>query len=191
MLNEAQALDLVLEAFDKLGMIQGGYEARDFAMFIAERDIANILELGTSSGGLMYLMDRACKPGLRISMDMPWEQRDPKLPDGWEAKFHTQIPHVIEVLGDIHDYDQRRRLQDVLNGRRLDLLMIDADHSKEGGRRHWEMYSGFVRPGGYVAWHDVRNGWGVGKLYDELCSGYPHCEFVEKTNRFGIGVLEV
>jgi predicted O-methyltransferase YrrM len=187
-LPEAEAL--VQEAF-KLGMIQSGIEARDFALFLSDKDISNILELGTLAGGMMLLMDRVCKPGLRVSMDMPWEQRDPKLPEGWEAKFKAQLPHVIEVIGQIHDEAQRQRLADILAGCQIDLLMIDADHSYEGGKLHWEMYSHFVRQGGFVAFHDVRNGWPVGKFYDELCGRYPHYEFTEKANLFGIGVLQL
>jgi predicted O-methyltransferase YrrM len=189
MLTESQALALVHEAFAALGMTQSGYEARDFAVFISERDISNICELGTCAGGLMWLMDRAAKPGLRLSLDMPWGERDPKLPDNWEQRFHEHLPHVIEFLGNIHDQAQRQKLAECLNGRKLDLLMIDADHSYEGGRKHWEMYSEFVRPGGFVAFHDVRNGWSVGRFYDELCRRYAHYEFCEQDNLFGIGVI--
>lgn len=44
----------------------------------------------------------------------------------------------------------RRRLED-----KLDFLFIDGDHSYEGVRRDFELYSPLVREGGFVAFHDI------------------------------------
>jgi predicted O-methyltransferase YrrM len=38
--------------------------------------------------------------------------------------------------------------------RAIDLLFIDGDHSEQGCRRDWDEWHGFVRPGGYVIFHD-------------------------------------
>ena len=47
----------------------------------------------------------------------------------------------------------------------IDFLFIDGDHSEEGCRRDWDMWHGFVEPGGVVAFHDARegkpDGWGL------------------------------
>jgi predicted O-methyltransferase YrrM len=191
MLTQQQALDLVLEAFAKLGMTQSGLEARDFIQFLSDKEITNILELGTCAGGLTFLMDKVSKPGLRISMDMPWDQRDPAMPSYQEAKLKALIPNLTEILGQIHDTINRTILRNILVDQQIDLLMIDADHSYEGGKKHWQMYSSFVRSGGFVAFHDIRNGWPVGRFYDELCSTYSHWEFTEEKNLYGIGVIQV
>jgi predicted O-methyltransferase YrrM len=190
-LTYPQAFQLAIEAARMQGMMQSSREAAEFAQFVSERQIANLCELGTCSGGTMYLLDKACKPGLRISMDRIWPERDPKDAKDHEADFHLHLPHIIEVLGDIHHAEQQARLGEVLNGRELDLLFIDADHSYEGGKKHWEMYSPFVRRGGFVAWHDVRNGWACGQFYDELCAGYPHYEFTDQEALYGIGIIQL
>jgi predicted O-methyltransferase YrrM len=46
------------------------------------------------------------------------------------------------------------------------LLFIDGDHSYEGVRRDWELYSPLVRPGGLIALHDIVEGpeWAVGEV---------------------------
>lgn len=44
----------------------------------------------------------------------------------------------------------------------IDLLLIDGDHAEAAVERDWEDWSGFVRPGGTVIFHDARlfvNGW--------------------------------
>jgi predicted O-methyltransferase YrrM len=47
----------------------------------------------------------------------------------------------------------------------VDLVFIDGDHSEEGCALDWELWHGFVEPGGMVAFHDARvgqpGGWGV------------------------------
>lgn len=191
MLTIKEAEDLVQEAF-KVGMLQSGIEARDFALWISERgDIGNVLELGTCAGGLLFLMDRAANPGLRISMDMPWDNRDPNC-YGLEPRFKAQMPNVIEVLGQIHDKAQRDRLAAALGDKKIDLMMIDADHSYEGCKRHVDMYAPFIRPGGYIAFHDCSNGWACG-LYvkQELFPEHEHWLFEEPKNLFGIGVIQL
>jgi hypothetical protein len=47
----------------------------------------------------------------------------------------------------------------------VDLVFIDGDHSEAGARLDWDLWHGFVEPGGVVAFHDARHGhaggWGV------------------------------
>lgn len=38
----------------------------------------------------------------------------------------------------------------------IDLLFIDGDHTEEGVRRDWRLFSGHVRQGGHVLFHDAR-----------------------------------
>lgn len=50
----------------------------------------------------------------------------------------------------------------------IDLLFIDAGHSYDAVRADYEAWSGFVKPGGFIAFHDYMPMWpGVMKLLDE------------------------
>jgi hypothetical protein len=40
----------------------------------------------------------------------------------------------------------------------VDLVFVDGDHSEEGCRADWDLWHGFVTPGGMVAFHDARLG---------------------------------
>jgi len=174
-----------------IGMIQADQEVLDFASMI--RDVIKpqvIVELGTLCGGMMYVMDRMSPPGLRISVDMPWEQRDPT-PRWPPDMLRREIPGMVWVEGNIHTRGTWQRVVEVLNGSEIDLLYVDADHSYSGVAGHWAMYSHLVRSGGYVAFHDVRNGWPCGNFYDELCKQYQHTEFFTPEIGFGIGVIRV
>ena len=39
----------------------------------------------------------------------------------------------------------------------VDLLFIDGDHTEAGVRSDWDLFSGHVRPGGHVVFHDARD----------------------------------
>jgi predicted O-methyltransferase YrrM len=71
--------------------------------------------------------------------------------------------------------------QDAVRGWKtaIDLLLIDGDHSEAGVERDWNDWSGFVRAGGVVIFHDARlfeRGWttsdyGPVKLVNRLFRG--------------------
>jgi hypothetical protein len=42
-----------------------------------------------------------------------------------------------------------------LRDKKVDFLFIDADHSYEGIKKDFEMYSLLVRKGGIIAFHDI------------------------------------
>jgi hypothetical protein len=43
----------------------------------------------------------------------------------------------------------------ILDGKKVDFLFIDGDHSYEGVRQDYEMYREFVKPGGWIGFHDI------------------------------------
>lgn len=179
-------------------MLQGGVEARDYALFLAnETKVENVLELGVRFGGSMYLMDRVCQPGLRIGMDREWGKFDrdvsPEIEREVKANLAEKLPHMVEIIGDLHQEETKAKLHALLEGKRvIDLMFIDADHSYEGCKRHVQMYSQYIRHGGYIAFHDVSNGWPCGDyVRQELFPIYKHWLFEEPINLFGIGVIQL
>ena len=80
----------------------------------------------------------------------------------------------------------------------IDFLFIDGDHSYEGVKKDFEMYSPLVGSGGIIALHDIVPGppeyvGGVSKFWKEVKRKFNHMEFVrnKKQQRFGIGILYV
>ncbi len=81
---------------------------------------------------------------------------------------------------------------------KLDFLFIDGDHSYEGVRNDYVMYSPFVRPGGIIAFHDVAlhppvTGSEVHVFWNELKQGKTYREFIERGDQGwgGIGIIFV
>jgi len=63
---------------------------------------------------------------------------------------------LVSLAGDSHSEAMRDRVREALDGRPLDALFIDGDHSYDGVKRDWELYSPLVRPGGVIGLHDVQ-----------------------------------
>ena len=112
----------------------------------------------------------------------------------------TRSVHVIRA--DSHDIstveDVRRRLP----GGKFDFLFIDGDHSYEGVRRDFELYSPLAEAGAFVAFHDivpsVPDGHGdpgeVPVFWDEIRNAQTvEAEFVEDPDwgSCGIGVIRL
>jgi len=75
--------------------------------------------------------------------------------------------HLLKV--DSHRKETLEKVKEILDGEFLDFLFIDADHSYEGVKMDFEMYSPLVKSGGIIAFHDiVLRGAGVEKFWNEI-----------------------
>ena len=48
-----------------------------------------------------------------------------------------------------------QKIKAILKDNKVDFLFIDGDHSHEGVKKDFEMYSPLVRKGGIIAFHDI------------------------------------
>jgi predicted O-methyltransferase YrrM len=90
-----------------------------------------------------------------------------------------------------------RSLVSVLSGRAIDFLFIDADHTYEGVRRDFQLYSPLVAKGGLIALHDIAptapsEEYGVRQLWNEINPAFQWREIIAdpKQQGYGIGLLE-
>ncbi len=162
-----------------------------------------ILEIGTERGGTLFLWTYiATEDATIISLDLHpghytfghsypyWKENVYK-----NFKFLDQRIHLIR--GNSHDLRTLRSVIAVLDGM-LDFLFIDGDHTYEGLKKDFEMYSPLVRRGGIIAFHDIVNGppekvGGVPRFWSEIKHSYRHIELVKDWDQggFGIGVLYI
>lgn len=167
--------------------------------------IKTVLEIGTCGGGSLFCFCRMAAPdALVISVDLPggffgggapaWKQR---LFKGFVLT--GQRLHLLRLNS--HDRSTYERVQELLAGKKLDFLFIDGDHTFEGVKQDFEMYSPLVRPGGFVGFHDTLNDApidtkefghkiGVGRYWRSLRDRYRHWDF-EHSGTIGIGLLQL
>jgi cephalosporin hydroxylase len=188
-------------------MVQVPEEIEALASFVAELKPRNVLEIGTWKGGTFYLWCALSDPrGLKISIDLPGgafggdrltpedirKRDDLRFPTGFDSR-QTQYAYLIS--GDSHALRVRNRAADLLAGEKLDFLFIDGDHTYEGVKQDFLMYSPFVSPSGWIAFHDIndsewhrQNNVGVSRLWAELKG--KKLEFNSHQNWAGIGLIQ-
>lgn len=161
-----------------------------------------VLEIGTSTGGTFFIWSRlAAKDALLISIDLPGGESDWAYPR-WKEPFYKTFAskgQTIELIrGDSHSEAIVAQLKKVLGDRKVDFLFIDGDHSYEGVKKDYDLYSPFVQKGGIIAFHDIvefpeSTKVKVKDFWDEVKQGKSFKEFINDPRQDwgGIGVLFV
>jgi predicted O-methyltransferase YrrM len=199
------ALDYVYTArpgFLKIAPNHVRSELRDFLVLVQQLEPRAVVEIGTGRGGTLFLLTRVATPdAILISVDLS-SVADLRFGGGdfrhrrplFEAfALDGQRVHFLDA--DSHAADTRASVERKLDGRDVDLLFIDGDHTEEGVRTDFELYRDLVRPGGIIAFHDIVDGkpdWvgGVPNFWRSVRTE-DAVEFVEDRAQggWGIGVL--
>ena len=156
-----------------------------------------VLEIGTASGGMLFLLARCAAPDASIvSVDLPRGRFG-----GGYAKwrmplyssFATGAQRITLVRADSHQSETLERVQRTLEGRPLDLIFVDGDHTYEGVCTDLTMYGPLLREGGLLALHDICDDPGqpemaVSRAWRLLAEHSASTEFVEEPGQRGYGI---
>lgn len=161
----------------------------------------NLLEIGTASGGSLFLFTRtAPENAVLISIDLPgglYGGGYSKLKIPLYKSFRLPNQTLFLIRASSHDKSTLNQLKRILNGKSLDFLFIDGDHSYKGVKMDFEMYTPLVKKKGIVALHDIAYSppeiSEVYKFWDEIKKNYEYKEFVEKRDKkgYGIGIIRL
>jgi cephalosporin hydroxylase len=195
------------ELWDYATTIGGGvvasFQTKSEILWLLERVRAVqpkvVVEIGTANGGTLLLFARSVDAAATIiSIDLPGD-RPGQGYAAWRIPLYKrfalpgQSMHLLR--GDSHDPAIRARVEELLDGREIDFLFIDGDHSYEGVKADFELFRDLVRSGGLIAFHDISpatpDSHQVRRFWSELSRTYPGEEFVEQPDRpwYGIGLV--
>ena len=95
--------------------------------------------------------------------------------------------------------ETQKKVAELLKGKKIDLLHIDADHSYQGVKKDFELYSPFVKEDGLIAFHDivyhppgtVSHPAQVDIFWNEIKTKHQHLEIVKDWGQWwaGIGLI--
>lgn len=162
----------------------------------------NILEIGTANGGTFYLFARIAHPqATLISVDLPggpFGGSYPECKTPLYKSFAGSQQKIYLIRADSVQKTTIDKVKEILDNSKLDLLFIDGDHTYEGVKKDFEIYSQFVKKGGVIAFHDIvphplGTGCEVNKFWKEIRERYQFEELVKSWEQGwgGIGVIYV
>lgn len=199
-----ELVDFAFNAGDGfLRPMQNPYEVTELVRLIQQRKPRRVLEIGTAKGGTLFLLTRAAADdAVIVSVDLPFGINGGGYPD-WKSDIYRKFARSGQTLklvrANSHLAETRDEVTNIIGNEKFDIVMIDADHSYEGARTDYELYSPLAAEGGLVVLHDVLvNRFdaeiNVAPLWNELKAkhGPAAKEIVDdlEQGNFGIGVIE-
>ena len=174
-------------------------EILELLRILDERKPKIIIEIGLGRGGTFFLFSRvASEDATLISIDLPGGRfgGEPnwRVPLYKAFRLPKQKLHLIRA--DSHNQKTLEKLKAILNGRKIDFLFIDGDHTYRGVKKDFEMYSPLVKESGIIAFHDIvghppETGCEVSRFWEEIKEKYEHQEIVKDWAQSwaGIGII--
>jgi predicted O-methyltransferase YrrM len=171
---------------------------------VADLEPRRVIEIGTYRGGTLWCFAQlATSDAVLVSVDVPGGDYGGGYGETEARRFRNFCRHeqrIVTVTLDSHDPATVQQVRAELGGEPADLLFIDGDHSYDGVKVDFELYSPLVRRGGLVAFHDIipharAARCEVDRLWSELRDAHRSVELIaedeglERGRWAGIGVL--
>ena len=161
-----------------------------------------VIEIGTAGGGTLFLISKSIpEDSLIISIDLPggsFGYGYPKIKMRLFKSFSRPKQKMYLIRADSHKTDTLRKVKKILNNKSVDFLFIDGDHSYEGVKKDFEMYSPLVKKAGIIGFHDIavskkELNIGVKDFWDQIKNDYENEEIIEDWNQLkrGIGIIKI
>jgi cephalosporin hydroxylase len=171
-------------------------EIISFLNFASTEQPKYVCEIGTANGGTNFLLSQALSSTkFMLGIDL-YVKNKAKL-----CYFSKHYQQLVFVDGSSYHPQTVEKVENILNGKKLDLLFIDGDHTYEGVKKDFLNYRHLVREGGIITLHDIvpdyytrygqQTGRWVGevpKFWSKIKSLYPFYEFIEDPEQDGLGI---
>lgn len=188
--------------FKSIKPIQTPSEIEQLYLAVCDLKPRRVLEVGTARGGTLYLWTQAATDdAILVSVDLPSDRsgggyHECRAPLYEAFARPRQNLHLLRA--DSHAPQTLKQVRQVLGDQPLDLLFTDGDHTYEGVKTDFIKYGPLVRPGGLIAFPDIRPSpdpdTQVERLWTQLRRRYEVEEFVYPNHvgrELGIGLLRV
>ena len=175
-------------------------EILNLLSIVQKKKVSTMLEIGTWNGGTLFLFARTVNSDAKIiSLDLPGGEfgggfEKFKIP--FFSSFAQENQKIYLIRESSHLTSSLLKVESTLKGKELDFLFIDGDHSYNGVKRDFEMYSPLVRKGGLIAFHDIlvnpaETRCEVHLFWNEIKESYNYNELVNDPGQkwAGIGVI--
>lgn len=187
------AINFSTDGFYKVKSAQKRSEILSLASAVKDLNPKTILEIGTCDAGTLFIWANIAKNKV-ITCDIHGNK--------YRSEFYNSFPpensgcKVKTLIGNSHDPEFKVKVEEELQGEKVDFLFIDGDHTEKGVEQDFNDYRCFVRPGGIIAFHDILESQPtpnnqVYYLWERLKKEYEVIEFIDDPQQcgYGIGVI--
>ena len=196
-----QWLDFIWDAHNGFFRpIQQPTEILKLIEIVSQRKPETMLEIGTANGGSLFLFCRAAaKEATIVSIDLPGGINGGGFP-AWKTDLYMQFAddsqHLHLLRLNSHLQSTLNRVQAISPAGKYDAIMIDADHSYDGIKRDFQLYSNLIADKGIIILHDIiENQFDpsiqVNRFWDELKLTHQTQEIIfdQEQGNMGIGLV--
>jgi glycosyltransferase involved in cell wall biosynthesis/GT2 family glycosyltransferase/predicted O-methyltransferase YrrM len=174
------------------GSMQIPLEIENLQLTVANHQPKIIVEIGTANGGTLARWLEIPSAEIVISIDYPigihggqgFEERTYVISDALEQTNLTN-KQFYAINGDSKHPYLVARLEEILDGKKIDFLFIDGDHTYQGVKGDFDIYKQFLNENSIVGFHDIidsefhaENNCFVSTLWSELKQKYESVEFM-------------
>jgi cephalosporin hydroxylase len=190
------AKKVAILAIEKKGATQKIIEFTSLLRLLKRRKLRIVVEIGTAQGGTLYTWCTISNSdALIISIDLPggpfgggYTLNDIKR----LKKYKKNNQKLWFLRKDSHKQETKDKLAEILDGRKIDFLFIDGDHSYRGVRKDFQLYSSLVKQNGLIVFHDILchpkvPECKVDKFWNEIKHRYKNLEFIDEEDDRGWG----
>jgi len=153
-------VSFVMDRFGgSIAPIQNRWEITELVKRVQSLRPATVVEIGTARGGTLFLLCRSAADDAHVvSLDLPSGKNGGGFP-AWKEPIYKLFKKPGQRLDFIransHSPVAFGKLKELLGGRKIDFLLIDGDHSYDGVKTDFDLYSPLMSPGGLIAFHDI------------------------------------
>lgn len=115
----------------------------------------NYLEIGCYAGASACLLLQRSNTNV-ISIDIGHPISRSVVMDNVN-KLNVKNNNFYYIEGNSHDHNVQNQLNEILNNDKVDILFIDGDHSYDGVKMDFDIYSKYVKEGGYIVFDDYND----------------------------------
>jgi predicted O-methyltransferase YrrM len=201
--NDGSTIFKICEAYKGYGWYTSLHHLQKKDEFVGMINIARkinpkvTLEIGTFKGSTLLGWSQITRDKV-VSIDLP-EGYSPK-----KEKFYKSFsrlsnkPEILPLRSNSQSPETLQKVREFIGNAPIDILFIDGDHTYNGVKRDYELWSPLVRKGGVIFFHDILENpnypsYGSPVFWQELKKKYRCEELIENRQQqeMGIGVLYV
>jgi cephalosporin hydroxylase len=181
---------------------QAPNELLELAKIVQARRPKRMLEIGSAKGGTLFVWCQMADPEATVvSVDLPGGDfgrgyAAGRVPLMRRFRQSGQKLHLLQT--DSHDSETLLRIKKIFGNTSIDFLFIDGDHTYDGVKQDFDMYSTLVAKGGIIGFHDIVEAPAVtagevSQFWNDIKPGFRHREIVadKVPAGYGIGLLFV